>query len=77
MSAFNYCQLCRGKLEHTAFFCPQCGQSTCSWACHRKHLACHAREKQFADNRLQPPAFDTALGAEHNVRAQLPTDHAG
>jgi len=76
MSAFNYCHLCRGKLEHTAFFCPQCGQSTCSWVCHCKHLACHGREKQPAANRLQASLFDPTLADEHDVGAAVPTNRA-
>jgi len=46
MTMFSHCQVCRDKLEHTALFCPKCGQSTCSWECYVKHMAQHSREPQ-------------------------------
>jgi len=37
----SQCVLCGGHLRN-AVFCPTCGHSACSWACHTRHLAQHA-----------------------------------
>jgi hypothetical protein len=37
----SQCVLCGGRLRN-AVFCPVCGHSSCSTACHVRHLAQHA-----------------------------------
>ena len=37
----SQCVMCGGHLRN-AVFCPTCGHSACSWACHARHVAVHA-----------------------------------
>jgi hypothetical protein len=37
----SHCVTCGGRLRN-AVFCSTCGHSSCSWACHSRHLAQHA-----------------------------------
>lgn len=37
----SQCVQCGGRLRN-AVFCPACGGSCCSWACHSRHLSQHA-----------------------------------
>lgn len=37
----SQCVTCGGHLRN-AIFCPTCGHSSCSWACHMRHHAQHS-----------------------------------
>jgi hypothetical protein len=56
MSAFSHCIHC-GRRLRDAIFCPECGMSTCSWACQAQHAASHEREAAAAQ-----PAWDSLGG---------------
>jgi len=55
------CVMCDGRLRN-AVFCPVCGHSSCSWACHLRHLAQHAQVAGRVSTYQGEPARDREEG---------------
>lgn len=54
MTGYSECQVCHDRLRHVTIFCLKCGRPSCSWQCHRRHLAEHEAGGQATSPGRQP-----------------------
>src|ERR1019366_451182 len=58
MLDFTSCNVCQRQLRD-AIFCPQCGQSSCCWECHARHVSRHAEKVPTKERSTPGKAPDT------------------